>query len=79
MCFVVLEDLYYQTWLHSGQIVTIEEKLEGQSTVETHVTIQGLTITGYLLATDELGNNYELSPDGNSFDFFKGLVRRKLS
>jgi len=29
--FVVLEDLYYQTWLHSGQIVTIEEKLEGQS------------------------------------------------
>ncbi|KAL3687581.1 hypothetical protein R1sor_013890 [Riccia sorocarpa] len=43
------------------------------------VTIRGLTPSGYLLATDEQGEQYELHPDGNSFDFLKGLVRAKLS
>ncbi|KAJ6848363.1 biotin--protein ligase 2-like [Iris pallida] len=76
--FQSLEELYYKTWLHSGQRVVIEEKLEGQSVEGTEVTIQGLTSTGYLLATDEDNHHYELHPDGNSFDFFKGLVRRKL-
>jgi len=27
---------------------------------------------------DERGELYELSPDGNSFDFFSGLIHRKL-
>lgn len=76
--FQFLEDLYYETWLHSGQKVVIEEKHEGQPVEETVVTIQGLTSSGYLLATDADNKNYELHPDGNSFDFFKGLVRRKL-
>lgn len=76
--FHVLEELYYKTWLHSGQRVTIEEKHEGQSVEEIVVTVQGLTSSGYLLATDEDNKSYELHPDGNSFDFFKGLVRRKL-
>ncbi|KAJ6796144.1 biotin--protein ligase 2-like [Iris pallida] len=76
--FQILEELYYKTWLHSGQRVVIEEKIEGRSVQETAVTIQGLTSSGYLLATDEDNINYELHPDGNSFDFFKGLVRRKL-
>jgi biotin--protein ligase len=42
------------------------------------VTIKGVTATGYLLAVDEKGTRYELHPDGNSLDFFKGLVRKKL-
>lgn len=29
-------------------------------------------------ATDEAGERYELHPDGNSLDFFQGLVRKKL-
>ncbi|XP_073009596.1 biotin--protein ligase 2-like isoform X1 [Typha latifolia] len=76
--FQVLEELYCTTWLHSGQKVVIQEKHEGQPVEDTVVTIQGLTSSGYLLATDEDNKTYELHPDGNSFDFFKGLVRRKM-
>ncbi|ONK78643.1 uncharacterized protein A4U43_C02F20950 [Asparagus officinalis] len=75
--FQDLEEMYYRTWLHSGQKVVIEEKHDGQS-ADVSVTVQGLTSSGYLLATDEDNKSYELHPDGNSFDFFKGLVRRKL-
>uniref|UniRef100_A0A2P2K3L9 BPL/LPL catalytic domain-containing protein n=1 Tax=Rhizophora mucronata TaxID=61149 RepID=A0A2P2K3L9_RHIMU len=75
--FQTLEELYYRTWLHSGQRVIIQEKSADQ-VVENVVTIQGLTSSGYLLAIGEDGQMCELHPDGNSFDFFKGLVRRKL-
>ncbi|URE36884.1 Biotin/lipoate A/B protein ligase family [Musa troglodytarum] len=77
--FQSLEELYYKTWLHSGQKVVIEEKQEGQPEESIIVTVQGLTSSGYLLAVgEEDDKSYELHPDGNSFDFFKGLVRRKL-
>ncbi|CAH8376714.1 unnamed protein product [Eruca vesicaria subsp. sativa] len=75
--FKSLEELYYRTWLHSGQRVIVEDKI-GDQVVQNVVTIQGLTSSGYLLA---IGDDYqmcELHPDGNSFDFFKGLVRRKI-
>ncbi|KAL5558348.1 hypothetical protein UlMin_034559 [Ulmus minor] len=75
--FQPLEELYYKTWLHSGQRVIVQEKNEDQ-VVENVVTIQGLTSSGYLLALGDDNQMYELHPDGNSFDFFKGLVRRKL-
>ncbi|KAJ8762987.1 hypothetical protein K2173_023116 [Erythroxylum novogranatense] len=75
--FQTLEDLYYKTWLHSGQRVIIQEN-NGDQSVENVVTIQGLTSSGYLLAFGDDGQMCELHPDGNSFDFFKGLVRRKL-
>nr|XP_018685361.1 PREDICTED: biotin--protein ligase 1, chloroplastic isoform X3 [Musa acuminata subsp. malaccensis] len=76
--FQSLEELYYKTWLHSGQKVVIEEKQEGQPEESIIVTVQGLTSSGYLLAVGEDDKSYELHPDGNSFDFFKGLVRRRL-
>ncbi|KAJ6999176.1 biotin--protein ligase 2-like isoform X2 [Populus alba x Populus x berolinensis] len=60
-----------------GQRVIIQEKNENQ-VVENVVTIQGLTPSGYLLAIGEDNQMCELHPDGNSFDFFKGLVRRKI-
>ncbi|KAL6525156.1 hypothetical protein OROMI_030749 [Orobanche minor] len=64
----------------SGQRVIIQEKSESQGHVsENVVTIQGLTSSGYLLAVTKDGQTCELHPDGNSFDFFKGLVRRKLT
>ncbi|XP_019163760.1 PREDICTED: biotin--protein ligase 2-like isoform X2 [Ipomoea nil] len=78
--FQPLEELYYKTWLHSGQRVIVQEKTENQDQfVENVVTIQGLSSSGYLLAITDDGQTCELHPDGNSFDFFKGLVRRKLS
>ncbi|XP_057490583.1 biotin--protein ligase 2-like [Actinidia eriantha] len=76
--FQPLEELYYETWLHSKQRVIVQEKNEDQL-VEKVVTIQGLTSSGYLLAVGEDSQMCELHPDGNSFDFFKGLVRRKLT
>ncbi|KAL3687597.1 hypothetical protein R1sor_013906 [Riccia sorocarpa] len=78
--FPPLQESYYSRWLHSGQTVTLEEK-DPKSSQVSHVpvTIRGLTPSGYLLATDAQGEQYELHPDGNSFDFLKGLVRAKLS
>ncbi|KAI4307316.1 hypothetical protein L6164_030518 [Bauhinia variegata] len=75
--FQTLEELYYKTWLHSGQRVIVQEKNEDK-VVQHVVTIQGLTSSGFLLAVGDDNQMCELHPDGNSFDFFKGLVRRKL-
>ncbi|XP_065880934.1 biotin--protein ligase 2-like [Euphorbia lathyris] len=75
--FQPLEKLYYSTWLHSGQWVTIQEE-KGDQLVEDVVTIQGLTSSGYLLAIGDDNQMCELHPDGNSLDFFQGLIRRKL-
>ncbi|KMT20007.1 hypothetical protein BVRB_1g000280 [Beta vulgaris subsp. vulgaris] len=76
--FQPLEELYYKTWLHSGQRVIIQDICEGKP-VDNVVTIQGLTSSGYLLAIGDDGQMCELHPDGNSLDFFKGLVRHKMS
>ncbi|KAJ1278033.1 hypothetical protein BS78_04G049100 [Paspalum vaginatum] len=75
--FQALEEQYYNSWLHSGQRVVVQDAHEGQS-VGSVVTIQGLTPSGYLHAIGEDDKSYELHPDGNSFDFFTGLVRRKM-
>jgi biotin---protein ligase len=75
--FDALRPAYLHHWLHSQQIVTLEEGVEGASRA-VPVTIQGLTSSGYLLAVDEAGERYELHPDGNSLDWFAGLVRRKM-
>ncbi|KAG0558408.1 hypothetical protein KC19_10G026200 [Ceratodon purpureus] len=77
--FSALESNYYKRWLHSGQTVVLEERQEG-STEVSHIPmkIQGLTATGYLRAIDDASETYELHPDGNSFDFLKGLVRQKM-
>ena len=32
----------------------------------------------FLQGEDEGGNVYELHPDGNSFDFFQGLIKKKI-
>ncbi|KAM3283016.1 biotin-protein ligase 2 isoform X1 [Capsicum chacoense] len=78
--FQALEELYYTTWLHSGQRVIVQDRSDDQDQlVENVVTIQGLTSSGYLLAITDDGQMCELHPDGNSFDFFKGLIKRKLS
>ncbi|KAK6114805.1 hypothetical protein DH2020_007074 [Rehmannia glutinosa] len=64
--FQALEELYYKTWLHSGQRVIVQEKNEDQDQISEHVvTIKGLTTSGYLLAATEDGQTCELHPDGN--------------
>jgi biotin--protein ligase len=73
------EAMYYQDWLHMHQIVTLEE--EGGA----RARIQGITRDHGLLLAEELGWNdrptgrvWQLQSDSNSFDFFRGLVKRKV-
>lgn len=70
--------MYYKHWLHSEQIVTLEA--EGG----VRARIKGITSNWGLLRVEELGwqdrptgKIWELQSDSNSFDFFKGLVKRK--
>lgn len=74
-----LEQLYYSHWLHSGQVVTLET--EGGA----RARIKGITTDwGFLLAEEvrddgrTTGKVFALQTDSNSFDFFKGLLKRKV-
>jgi biotin--protein ligase len=76
--FAPLMDEYYSHWLHGGQIVTLEQ--EGG----VRVRIKGISRDWGLLVVDELGwedrptgRTWELQSDSNSFDFFRGLLKRK--
>lgn len=74
-----LEKLYYSHWLHTDQIVTLEQ--EGGA----RARIKGITTDWGLLRAEELGwedrptgKAWELQSDSNSFDFLKGLLKRKV-
>lgn len=73
------EDMYYADWLHMHQIVTLEE--EGGA----RARIKGITRDYGLLLAEELGwedrptgKVWQLQSDSNSFDFFRGLLKRKV-
>lgn len=74
-----LEEMYYEDWLHMHQIITLEE--EGGN----RARVKGITRDYGLLLAEELGWNdratgrmVQLQSDSNSFDFFRGLVKRKV-
>lgn len=74
-----MEEAYYEAWLHTGQIVTLETHGGARA------RIKGITRDWGLLLAEELGwedrgtgRMVSLQSDSNSFDFFKGLVRRKV-
>jgi biotin--protein ligase len=73
------EGSYYDSWLHTDQIV----ELEAEGGVRARV--KGITRDWGLLLAEELGwqdrptgKIWQLQSDSNSFDFFKGLVKRKV-
>ena len=73
------EQMYYKHWLHTDQIVTLEA--EGG----VRARIKGITRDWGLLLVEELGwedratgKISTLQSDSNSFDFFKGLIKRKV-
>lgn len=83
--FGPLEAEYLAAWLHSGQQLAFEEDEGGGGGGEAGgrrrtvaLTIRGLSPSGFLMAQDAAGRSYELTPDGNSLDMMKGLIRRKL-
>lgn len=72
---------YYKFWLHTDQIVT----LTSHGNVRAKIT--GITDDYGLLIAQELrpGSNteysgaiYNLQPDGNTFDIFRGLIAKKV-
>ncbi|KAK0363598.1 biotin holocarboxylase synthetase [Friedmanniomyces endolithicus] len=72
-------DSYYASWLHTDQIVTLET--EGGA----RARIQGITGDWGMLVAEELGwedratgRKFQLQSDSNSFDFFRGLLKRKM-
>ena len=74
-----MEEEYYDAWLHTDLIVTLETH-DG-----VRARIKGITRDWGLLLAEELGwedrstgRIIQLQSDSNSFDFFKGLVRRKV-
>ncbi|ODV60283.1 biotin--[acetyl-CoA-carboxylase] ligase BPL1 [Ascoidea rubescens DSM 1968] len=69
---------YYDAWLHSDQEVT----LTTHGNVKARIS--GITPDWGMLIAEEVdknglrtGKRYELQPDGNSFDMFKGLILKK--
>ncbi|KAI1362271.1 biotin-protein ligase [Xylaria arbuscula] len=75
-----MEHAYYAHWLHGRQIVTLEA--EGG----VRARIVGITTDWGMLRAEELGRDsdrptgrmWALQSDENSFDFFRGLVKRKI-
>lgn len=82
--FEPLRPLYLSRWMHSNQVVELDAGAEqgGSSgafaAARVPLTIVGLSPHGFLLATDPLGQEYELTPDGNSLDMMQGLIKKKL-
>ncbi|KAK5654671.1 hypothetical protein OQA88_6994 [Cercophora sp. LCS_1] len=79
-----LEERYYRHWLHTDQLVT----LEAEGGVKARV--KGITRDWGMLLAEEIrddgingasrgtGKVFALQSDENSFDFWRGLVRRKV-
>ncbi|KAK7942746.1 biotin-protein ligase [Apiospora aurea] len=69
-----LERVYYGHWLHGRQEVT----LEAEGGVKARIV--GITRDWGMLMAEEIGSGkmWALQSDENSFDFFKGLVKRKI-
>ncbi|KOS19981.1 Biotin--protein ligase [Escovopsis weberi] len=73
-----LESRYYRHWLHTGQAITLEA--EGGA----RARVIGITRDWGMLRVEETdregrgtGKIWGLQSDENSFDYWKGLVRRK--
>lgn len=76
--FRAFEQEYYDKWLHTDKIVTLEQY------GNTKAVIKGVSSDFGMLIAEEVdrdnkptGKLFELQPDGNSFDMMKGLLKKK--
>ena len=79
--FCPFEETYYNHWMHTDQLVRLE--MEGG----TRARVKGITMDHGLLRAEEVtgdgndekktGRVFTLQSDGNSFDFFSGLLKVK--
>ena len=73
------EETYYRHWLHTDQVVTLETEGGVRARIKGITRDWGMLIAEELTLDDEgTGKVWMLQTDSNSFDFFKGLVRKKL-
>ncbi|KAB8338864.1 hypothetical protein FH972_021808 [Carpinus fangiana] len=77
-----LEEMYYRHWLHAEQVVTLETEGGVRAKIKGITTDWGLLraveVVGEGREMRETGREFALQTDSNSFDFFKGLVKRKI-
>lgn len=78
-----LQELYYRHWLHGEQVVTLEMEGGARARVKGITSDWGLLLAAELVPDGsggerETGKKWALQTDSNSFDFFKGLLRRKI-
>jgi len=74
--FSPFESSYYRYWLHTDQHV--HAVVDEDTNEQVSMRVKGLTKQGALLAEElTTGRKHELYPDGNRFDFLKGLVSKK--
>ncbi|VEU24075.1 DEKNAAC105247 [Brettanomyces naardenensis] len=71
-------DSYYQMWFHSNQIVHILSEGNARAQIVGITPDWGLLLAREIDSNDKpTGTMYELQPDGNSFDMFRGLISKK--
>lgn len=62
---------YEGMWMHTMQLLRLEDG--------SNVQVEAITSNGLLRARDiQTGVLHDLQPDGNSLDWFKGLLKRKV-
>ncbi|KAJ1736250.1 biotin holocarboxylase synthetase [Coemansia biformis] len=72
--FEPLLKLYYRSWLHSDQVVTLADRDYEQARVVGLGSVDGQLRVRSLANP---GATYSLQPDGNSFDMLQGLISRR--
>ncbi|AQZ10610.1 BPL1 (YDL141W) [Zygosaccharomyces parabailii] len=73
---------YYNLWLHSNQVVTLNDHNDVRAKIVGITEDYGLLIVRELVPgsnSEFTGSIYHLQPDGNSLDVFKGLISKKAS
>ncbi|KAL2266020.1 hypothetical protein VTJ83DRAFT_5372 [Remersonia thermophila] len=78
-----LEGTYYRHWLHTNQVVTLEAEGGARARIVGITRDWGLLMAQEVAADAEgklktTGKLWALQSDENSFDFWKGLVKRKI-
>ncbi|ROT42564.1 biotin-protein ligase [Sodiomyces alkalinus F11] len=79
-----IEERYYRHWLHGGQLVTLQDEEGGEEGGPARARVIGITRDWGLLRAVEVdadgratGRAWALQSDENSFDYWKGLIRRR--
>ena len=68
--FETFKERYEASWMHSGQRLKLEDG--------SIVVVEGITDDGLLKVYDvSTGESHALQPDGNSLNWFQGLIKRK--